>query len=765
MGRRGMQKRSVLSLVVALTLMASGVLALDSASGADASAAPFAATGGHTRAAVIERAHAAGSFMRPAQSPTPSPSSVHSENVGTAQVWFQGNLSPPQNFSGGGGSCWASGDCLAVASQTIEFNDAIPRIGPALPASFVSNSLPYALPALSCVDADFCMLANTANGSTPGFFLFDGTSWQTLPSPTGPFGTQIYSLSCASTTLCVATGYHEQYPDVTSYVWEYDGSSWSLANLPSPPSGATTPVGSTSVGCSGTFCLVGPIAQNAAGDVWMATLSAGVWAYSEINTLSPIESTTNGQLGAVSCWTAGSCMVGVAVPATATAGFVTYSAGSWSSLVLSALSQAYNVPALSCVSAINCVAGVTSSTTTDLEQLSGSSWSEISGTVWPVSNNAWTLVSCAGGDGCLATSSNAFAVQHPPFPTSVSLTSNQVGAREVDLQATVNWPVVTYDDLPGPISYLFDGSPIDGCADLAMAHNQGGTYSYPDCDIVFAASGSTSFATSLTSNAYYAGSTSPSVTGTVGGGYWQFGADGSVYPFGAADWFGDASNMALNAPIVGGAITPFDDGYWLLGSDGGVFSYADAPFYGSTGNLRLNKPVVGMASTPDGGGYWFVATDGGVFSYGDAAFYGSTGALHLKAPIVGMAATPDGGGYWLVASDGGIFAFGDAPFYGSTGSLHLNNPVVGMAATPDGGGYWLVASDGGIFAFGDAPFYGSTGNIRLDQPIVGMATTPDGGGYWLVASDGGLFTFGDARFYGSNGGAALPGPIVGMAST
>jgi len=45
------------------------------------------------------------------------------------------------------------------------------------------------------------------------------------------------------------------------------------------------------------------------------------------------------------------------------------------------------------------------------------------------------------------------------------------------------------------------------------------------------------------------------------------------------------------------AATSDDHGYWLVAADGGIFSFGDAAFYGSTGSLRLNRPIVGMAST------------------------------------------------------------------------------------------------------------------------------------------------------------------------
>ena len=249
-----------------------------------------------------------------------------------------------------------------------------------------------------------------------------------------------------------------------------------------------------------------------------------------------------------------------------------------------------------------------------------------------------------------------------------------------------------------------------------------------------------------------------------GQGYRFVASDGGVFDFGTAAFYGSRGGQALNAPIVGMAVTPSTNGYWLVASDGGIFNYGDAGFYGSMGGQHLNRPIVGIASTPDGQGYWEVASDGGIFNYGNAGFYGSTGSIHLNAPIVAMATTPDGLGYWLVASDGGIFNYGDASFQGSAGSLRLNSPVVGMAAGPGDGGYWLVAADGGIFNYGSARFFGSAGALKLNEPVVGMAASPDFGGYWLVASDGGIFNYGDAQFYGSTGSIKLNKPIVGMSS-
>lgn len=262
-----------------------------------------------------------------------------------------------------------------------------------------------------------------------------------------------------------------------------------------------------------------------------------------------------------------------------------------------------------------------------------------------------------------------------------------------------------------------------------------------------------------------ASSAATSITVANGLGYWLLGADGGVFSFGNAPFFGSTGDMTLNAPVMAMAPTPSKDGYWLLARDGGVFAFGGAGFFGSTGDQVLNSPIVGMVPTPTGKGYWLFAEDGGVFAFGDAPFHGSAGGAGATAPVVAMLATKDGTGYWLVDKKGKIYAFGSAQQMTGVDGLTLNSPVVGFAATPTDSGLWLVAADGGIFAIGDAVFHGSAGDIVLNRPIIGMLALPDGGGYLLLASDGGVFTYGAATFLGSTGDLALNAPIVGIAST
>jgi hypothetical protein len=253
-----------------------------------------------------------------------------------------------------------------------------------------------------------------------------------------------------------------------------------------------------------------------------------------------------------------------------------------------------------------------------------------------------------------------------------------------------------------------------------------------------------------------AGATTPG----AGPGYWLFGGDGGVFPFGRGAYAGGLATRPTNAPVVGGAVSPGGLGYWLAAADGGVFAFGSAPYAGGMVG-RAHAPITAIAPTPDGRGYWLVARDGGVFAFGNASWFGSlSGRPH--APIVSMAATPDGAGYWLAATDGAVYAFGDAAYLGGLAGRSLGGAIV--ALVPSGStGYWLAGSDGGVYAFGDAAWLGSLSD-RPHAPIVGMARLPNGPGYWLVGTDGGVFGFGEAGFFGSVGASRLNRGIVGIAS-
>ena len=90
--------------------------------------------------------------------------------------------------------------------------------------------------------------------------------------------------------------------------------------------------------------------------------------------------------------------------------------------------------------------------------------------------------------------------------------------------------------------------------------------------------------------------------------------------------------------------TPDGHGYWFTAADGGVFAFGDAPFYGSLGD-RAPDPARSWPSTADadGGGYWFTNNNGAVTAFGDATYWGSApqvlnrpGGGHGRGPGTGQ---------------------------------------------------------------------------------------------------------------------------------
>ena len=135
-------------------------------------------------------------------------------------------------------------------------------------------------------------------------------------------------------------------------------------------------------------------------------------------------------------------------------------------------------------------------------------------------------------------------------------------------------------------------------------------------------------------------------------------------PPGPDDVFGagalDVAGAVGLAPSLSGRA------YWMVAADGGIFSFGDARFYGSTGNLRLAQPVVSMTSAANAKGYWLIARDGGVFTF-KVPFLGSIPSLGMTATAnnVRVRALPDGSGYYVLATNGSVYTFGYARYHGA----------------------------------------------------------------------------------------------------
>lgn len=113
-----------------------------------------------------------------------------------------------------------------------------------------------------------------------------------------------------------------------------------------------------------------------------------------------------------------------------------------------------------------------------------------------------------------------------------------------------------------------------------------------------------------------------------GGGIYTARPDGTVDAFNAP-FFGSMSGKPLNAPIVGICATNSGQGYWLVGADGGIFGFGDAAYYGPSmalvaqWNLGVGRaiPIIGIArGVQPGVAYHIVGDSGGAA----ASLYGIT---------------------------------------------------------------------------------------------------------------------------------------------
>jgi Peptidase A4 family len=263
-------------------------------------------------------------------------------------------------------------------------------------------------------------------------------------------------------------------------------------------------------------------------------------------------------------------------------------------------------------------------------------------------------------------------------------------------------------------------------------------------------------------------------------GYWLAGADGGVFAFGGAHFYGSAIARAGGKnQIVGIAATPDHKGYWLVSSDGAVFAFGDARYFGSIPGLRasgalrhaLGQSIVGITASNDGRGYYLVTADGGVYTFGDARFEGSCGDVFGACESYAVALVPDGTGrgYWLVLGDASSQNFGNAPALRDVSCLSnaLYELTYAMAAvpTPDGRGYWTLLANGTTCAAGDALGRGiwAAYDIARSSPAVAIVTTDRGAGAWLVLANGEVDPYGTALSLGDLGGRALAASIVGAA--
>ena len=583
---------------------------------------------------------------------------------------------------------------------------------------------PTTIASVSCASTSDCVAVGSAIWTTTD----GGATWdfQTFPAALDDDGVSLESVSCSSTSNCMAVGEIGSASGGVIITTTDGGADWTAQTPPSIAFGST-PVEYQleGVSCtSATQCVASgdtPVTSDnpyAQGFLMVTDDGGANWSYQFL-----VESGT--YIGAVSCSSNSDCVAVANVRLNGMEAFITNDGGqSWTSNG-PAENPGADPRGVSCPSSSECFVAAG-----DLWgiQDGGATWTDL------LSGSALTAVSCSTTSNCVAVGG------------STIWTTTDGGS---------SW---TSQAVPSPTEVLTGISCPSTITCVAVGINtQGGGL------IV----GSSPVSTPTPTPTPTPPVTAPS---TATHGYWLVGSDGGIFSFGSAQFYGSTGSLVLQRPVVGIVPTKDDGGYWLDASDGGVFSFGDTQFYGSIPGLglhpawsglpnSLNAPIVGMVPSNDDHGYFMVASDGGVFAFGDAHFAGSCpGIGGCSGAAVAVMPDASGNGYWVITQTGNVYSFGDAPYFGAPG----HGTVTSAVATPDGKGYWVLLSDGEVFGYGDAGNLGypSSDNFYGPDAATAIFATSDGAGYWVSSALGAVFNYGDAPNDGGMSGTHLNGAII-----
>jgi hypothetical protein len=232
-----------------------------------------------------------------------------------------------------------------------------------------ANSL---LASVSCSSSTSCVAVGTAySGQSPFVTLaaaWNGTTWtlQSTPNPGASLATRLFSVSCPSPSFCSAVGiYYANSTTIATIAESWNGTDWSIVATPnsSPTFGELESVSCTGPDvCTAVGAGAGGLVESWDGTSWSIEHSF----------------TKDNNLWAVSCASTSECLALSPIAATSSKPTAALWNGSaWTSRALhqpspSTVSQ---VTGLSCLSSTFCmVAGSTSAAKTLAEVWTGSGW-------------------------------------------------------------------------------------------------------------------------------------------------------------------------------------------------------------------------------------------------------------------------------------------------------------------------------------------------------------------------------------------------------
>lgn len=270
---------------------------------------------------------------------------------------------------------------------------------------------------VSCASASSCVAVGYYKNSSGVYVAlveaWNGSEWkiQTTPEPPGALNVILMGVSCTASTACTAVGYYENGSGtMVSLAERWNGSEWKVQSMPNPAGAKESyPVG---VSCtSATACTMAGYYENSSGvlvpyaEGWNGT----EWA---LQTVPNPSGSSKTEVAGVSCASSNACtLVGTYKNASgAEVGFAArWNGTEWAaqSTVVPGSSKNYYLNGVSCSSATVCTAvGVNFTTagkyTTLAERWNGTGWA-VQSTPNNGEGQGWLSggISCASPKSCM----------------------------------------------------------------------------------------------------------------------------------------------------------------------------------------------------------------------------------------------------------------------------------------------------------------------------------------------------------------------------
>lgn len=285
------------------------------------------------------------------------------------------------------------------------------------------------LSSISCASPGICVAVGSYGDALSGANVSlaessDGNLWalDTVPLPAGTVGSAFESVSCVAGGSCTAVGNYEKssHPNKGWPLAEsWNGTAWAVETVPIRPGSSTSFF--EAVSCL-TMQACGAVGTYSHGATSIAVVFAESWdgsTWSLQSSRSPAGAALT-DLEAVSCPSSNACIAvgSFSNPAGVDLTMVLYWDGATWKLHVPASppgSRATELTAVSCISAVDCVAVGSFLDSSRVGQMLAESWNGSSWTVQPTPNPAGAMdstlsgVSCDSADTCVAVGSYADA--------------------------------------------------------------------------------------------------------------------------------------------------------------------------------------------------------------------------------------------------------------------------------------------------------------------------------------------------------------------